>query len=136
MLVSVGLIGVGSSVFHPEASKVAFMAAGARRGLAQSIFQVGGNAGSSLGPLLAALIIVPFGQFNIIWFSLLALIAIAVLFNVGRWYKSNKHRIKAKGHPGIINAGSLTRNRIVFSIVILLVLIFSKYFYLASMSSY
>lgn len=136
MLVSVGLIGVGSSVFHPEASKVAFMAAGARRGLAQSIFQVGGNAGSSLGPLLAALIIVPFGQFNVIWFSALALIAIFVLFNVGRWYQGNKHRIKSKGPAASTNANALSKRRVAFSIVILLVLIFSKYFYLASMSSY
>ena len=96
LLLSVGLIGTGSSIFHPEASKVAYMAAGSKRGLAQSIFQVGGNAGSSLGPLLAAIIIVPFGQSNILWFSVLALIAIIVLCNVGRWYKNNMHRIKAK----------------------------------------
>src|SRR6478672_11122323 len=83
LLVSVAMIGIGSSVFHPEASKVAYMASGGRRGLAQSIFQVGGNAGSSMGPLLAALIIVPSGQKSIAWFSALALIAILLLFNVG-----------------------------------------------------
>src|SRR3954452_13895083 len=96
ILVSVGLIGTGSSVFHPEASKVAYMASGGRRGLAQSIFQVGGNAGSSIGPLLAALIIVPYGQFNIIWFCIVALLAIIILITVGNWYKENKHRIKGQ----------------------------------------
>jgi len=137
VLIAVALIGIGSSVFHPEASKVAHMAAGERRGLAQSIFQVGGNTGSALGPLLAALIIVPFGQSNIIWFSLLALLAILVLTHVGRWYKSNMNRTKSKTknvhlqiHP------TFSKGKIVFSIAILLVLIFSKYFYLASMTSY
>ncbi|RYZ54284.1 MAG: MFS transporter [Chitinophagaceae bacterium] len=137
ILVSVGLIGIGSSVFHPEASKVAYMASGGRRGLAQSIFQVGGNAGSAIGPLLAALIIVPFGQASVAWFSVLALLAIAILFRIGRWYQGNMHRIRPKK---IAAAGTdstvLSRNKIVLSIVILLVLIFSKYFYLASMSSY
>ncbi|HEX8356496.1 MAG TPA: MFS transporter [Segetibacter sp.] len=137
LLVSVALIGLGSSVFHPEASKVAFMASGGRRGLAQSIFQVGGNAGSALGPLLAALIIVPFGQTSIAWFCLLALLAIVILITVGKWYQRNTHLIKGKGkgknmetHP------ALSRFRITISIVILLVLIFSKFFYLACMSSY
>src|SRR5437868_8722292 len=94
ILLSVGLIGTGSSVFHPEASKVAYMASGGRRGLAQSIFQVGGNAGSALGPLLAAAIIVPHGQMSILWFSALALIAICLLIAVGRWYSGNMHRIR------------------------------------------
>ena len=137
LLVSVGLIGTGSSIFHPEASKVAYMAAGNKRGLAQSIFQVGGNAGSSLGPLLAALIIVPFGQTNILWFSLLALLAIVVLFRVGGWYKSNIHRIKSKRKTQVLSEHpSLSSKRIFFSIVILLLLIFSKYFYIASITSY
>src|SRR5579875_856669 len=96
VLISVGLIGTGSSVFHPEASKVAYMASGGRRGLAQSIFQVGGNAGSSIGPLLAALIIVPSGQTSIVWFSVLALIAIVILISVGKWYGQNMHRIRPK----------------------------------------
>ncbi|HKG67409.1 MAG TPA: MFS transporter, partial [Segetibacter sp.] len=137
LLVSVALIGLGSSVFHPEASKVAYMASGGRRGLAQSIFQVGGNAGSSLGPLLAAAIIVPFGQTNILWFSFLALLAIVLLITVGKWYMGNKHRIKAKSKPGKIQEGQhLSKKRITTSIIILLVLIFSKYFYLACMSNY
>jgi len=137
LLISVGLIGTGSSIFHPEASKVAYMAAGNKRGLAQSIFQVGGNAGSSLGPLLAALIIVPFGQSNILWFSLLALLAIVVLFRVGSWYKTNVHRIKGKRKTPVLSAhSSLSTKRIFLSIVILLLLIFSKYFYIASITSY
>ncbi|MFL5786975.1 MAG: MFS transporter [Flavisolibacter sp.] len=137
LLLAVGFIGTGSSIFHPEASKVAFMASGGRRGLAQSIFQVGGNAGSSLGPLLAALIIVPYGQFNIIWFCIVALVAIIVLITVGNWYKENKHRIKGKSHAiDLANRAHLSKRTITFSIVILLVLIFSKYFYLASISSY
>jgi MFS transporter, FSR family, fosmidomycin resistance protein len=137
LLMAVALIGIGSSVFHPEASKVAYMAAGRRRGLAQSIFQVGGNAGSALGPLLAAIIIVPYGQSRIIWFSLVALLAIVVLLSIGHWYKSNMDRIKRKSKS---NTGSphptLSKTRVAASVAILLVLIFSKYFYLASMTSY
>jgi FSR family fosmidomycin resistance protein-like MFS transporter len=137
LLLSVGLIGTGSSIFHPEASKVAYMAAGNKRGLAQSIFQVGGNAGSSLGPLLAALIIVPFGQSSILWFSLLALIAIVVLFKIGSWYKANMQRIKGKRkEQALSDHPSLSSTKIFFSILILLLLIFSKYFYIASISSY
>ena len=137
LLVSVALIGLGSSVFHPEASKVAYMASGGRRGLAQSIFQVGGNAGSSLGPLLAAAIIVPFGQTNILWFSFLALLAIVLLITVGKWYMGNKHRIKGKSKQGRIQEGQhLSKKTITTSIIILLVLIFSKYFYLACISNY
>src|SRR4030095_14841365 len=89
ILISVAMIGIGSAVFHPEASKVAYMASGGRRGLAQSIFQVGGNMGSSLGPLLAALIIVPLGQTSLAWFSLLALLAILILVYIGKWYRFN-----------------------------------------------
>lgn len=136
LLLSVALIGFGSSVFHPEASKVAFMASGGRRGLAQSIFQVGGNAGSALGPLLAAAIIVPFGQTYILWFSLLALLAIMLLVGVGRWYSGNKHLIKSKSSKGAGDTPALSKRTITFSILILLVLIFSKYFYMACISSY
>lgn len=136
LIISVGFVGVGSSIFHPEASRMAHMASGGRRGFAQSVFQVGGNAGSSIGPLLAALIIVPYGQSNIIWFSVLALLAIFILINVGSWYK-RKIRIKAR-RPAIssIHVQTLPRPKVIISVLILLVLIFSKYFYLASMSSY
>ena len=136
LLISVGLIGVGSSIFHPEASKVAYMASGGKRGLAQSIFQVGGNAGSSLGPLLAAMIIVPLGQTSIGWFSVLALMAMVVLVMVGRWYKINNHRIRGKSKILSGEEHHFSRRKIVISVIILLVLIFSKYFYLASMTSY
>ncbi len=137
LLVAVGMIGIGSSIFHPEASKVAYMAGGRRRGLAQSIFQVGGNTGSSIGPLLAALIIVPYGRTNILWFSLLALIAIIVLITVGKWYRGNLDRLKKRDVVKNVKTGSpLSRRTVVTSVIILLVLIFSKYFYLASMTSY
>lgn len=137
VIFSVGLVGVGSSIFHPEASRLAHAAAGKRRGFAQSLFQVGGNAGSSLGPLLAALIVVPNGQFSVIWFSLAALLAIIVLTTVGNWYKKNTHRIKPKtSSSGDSDDIVLPRKKVIFAISILLVLIFSKYFYLASMTSY
>src|ERR1700712_3920484 len=136
VLIAVALIGTGSSVFHPEASKVAYMASGGKRGLAQSIFQVGGNAGSAIGPLLAALIIVPHGQQYILWFSLLALMAIVVLYQIGKWYTANMHLIRPKKNITGISENILPPRRITQAIIILLVLIFSKYFYLASMSSY
>jgi MFS transporter, FSR family, fosmidomycin resistance protein len=137
VLVSVALIGIGSSIFHPESSRMAHAAAGDQRGLAQSIFQLGGNLGSSIGPLLAAWIIVPHGQTSIIWFSLIALLAIFVLTKVGNWYKEVVIKIRAKQkqktavfHP------AFSKRKVVFSVAILLVLIFSKYFYLASLTSY
>lgn len=135
LLLSVAIIGTGSAVFHPEASKVAYMAAGNRRGLAQSIFQVGGNFGGSLGPIFAALIIVQFGQGSILWFSLLGLLAIIVLSYVGKWYAQHIHRISKKQSPTTTPL-SLSKRKIGWSVVILLVLIFSKYFYLASITSY
>ncbi|MGH2646941.1 MAG: MFS transporter, partial [Ginsengibacter sp.] len=137
ILISVGLIGVGSSIFHPEASKVAYMASGGKRGLAQSIFQVGGNAGSAFGPLLAAIVVVPCGRTHILYFGLLAMIAIVVLVNIGKWYRNNVHLIKPKHNKTITESTPLfSKKKITFSVIILLLLIFSKYFYLASMSSY
>jgi MFS transporter, FSR family, fosmidomycin resistance protein len=137
VLVSVALVGVGSAIFHPEASRMAYLASGGRRGMAQSLFQVGGNAGASLGPLLAAQIIAPYGQSRIIWFSLAALLAIAVLLHTGGWYSRNISRgpKKAAGPVRDIHP-SLSRRKVIFALAILLVLIFSKYFYMASMSSY
>jgi FSR family fosmidomycin resistance protein-like MFS transporter len=137
VLLSVGLIGVGSSIFHPESSRMAHAAAGDQRGLAQSIFQLGGNLGSSIGPLLAAWIIVPHGQTSIIWFSLIALLAIFVLTKVGNWYKGVVIKIKArqKQKPVTFHP-AFSKKKVIFSVVILLVLIFSKYFYLASLTSY
>jgi FSR family fosmidomycin resistance protein-like MFS transporter len=135
LLLSVAIIGTGSSVFHPEASKVAYMASGGRRGLAQSIFQVGGNLGGSLGPILAAMIIVPFGQSSILWFSILALLAIIVLVNVGHWYMHHMNRMRKKGNS-TASVHALSKTKVGWALVILLVLIFSKYFYVASISSY
>ena len=136
VLVSVALIGMGSAVFHPEASRLARMASGGRHGMAQSLFQVGGNAGSALGPLLAALIIVPFGQSNIIWFSLAALLAIFILSKLGGWYKNNLFRLKKKNSGHSHDELVLPRKTVMFSLFILLVLIFSKYIYMTSMHSY
>lgn len=138
ILASVCLIGMGSSVFHPEASRVAHLASGGKKGLAQSIFQVGGNAGSAAGPLLAALIVIPFGQKYISWFGILALLAIAVLSFVGKWYQQNI-KPKAEKQFASIAPGTnrvISKKRVIISIIILLVLIFSKYFYMASMTSY
>ncbi|MGY4386566.1 FSR family fosmidomycin resistance protein-like MFS transporter [Pedobacter sp. UYP24] len=137
MLGSVALVGTGSSVFHPEASRMASAASGGKRGLAQSIFQLGGNAGSSIGPLLAAWIIVPNGQVSIIWFSAIALLAIFILSRVGNWYKSHLVILKAgKGIKGQIAENNIPRKKVIFSVVILLILVFSKYFYMASLTSY
>jgi FSR family fosmidomycin resistance protein-like MFS transporter len=136
VLVSVALVGVGSSIFHPEASRLAYLASGGRRGLAQSLFQVGGNAGSALGPLLAAQIIAPYGQSRIVWFSMAALLAIGVLLRTGNWYSRNLSRKgKRSAAPADIHP-SLPRNKVAFALAILLVLVFSKYFYMASMTSY
>jgi FSR family fosmidomycin resistance protein-like MFS transporter len=136
VLLSVGLVGMGSAVFHPESSRLAYMASGGQHGMAQSLFQLGGNAGSSLGPLLAALIIVPYGQFNVIWFSLAALLAIAVMLNIAAWYKRNRSRVRSKRKAAGNTAVQLPRGRVAGALVVLLVLIFSKYFYMASMTNY
>lgn len=138
ILASVCLIGMGSSVFHPEASRVAHLASGGKKGLAQSIFQVGGNAGSAAGPLLAALIVIPFGQKYIGWFGLLALLAIVVLTFVGKWYQRNIQSRSAQKSTSknLTELRPVSKNRVIISIIILLVLIFSKYFYMASMTSY
>lgn len=135
ILVSVSLIGMGSSVFHPESSRVAHLASGGKKGLAQSIFQLGGNAGAAIGPLLAALIVVPYGQFNIIWFGLAAVLGILVLVRVGGWYKGHLD-LKKKSKTVHAPHQTLSRSRVTISLAILMVLIFSKYFYMASMSSY
>ncbi|SAK74034.1 major facilitator transporter [Caballeronia arationis] len=133
LLVAAALVGCGSSVFHPESSRVARMASGGKHGLAQSLFQVGGNAGSSLGPLLAALIVIPHGQKSIAWFSAAALVAIVVLANIGRWYK--RHPATKKGRAQVAHA-TLPRNKVIVSMSVLVLLVFSKYFYMASIMSY
>ncbi|WP_276483307.1 MFS transporter [Paraflavitalea pollutisoli] len=135
ILAAVALVGVGSSIFHPEASRVAHLASGGKRGLAQSIFQLGGNAGSAIGPLLAAAIIVPHGQSNAIWFGIAAIIGIIILAKIAVWYRDHLALRAAKKITDVMDNG-LSTSRVVVSITILLVLIFSKYFYMASMSSY
>ena len=137
MALAAGLMGMGSSVFHPEASRVARMASGGRHGFAQSLFQVGGNFGTSLGPLLAAAIIIPRGQAHILWFTLLAMIGIFLLTKIGAWYQANLHRLKSKAAAhGEFVAVKLTRGKVVWALVVLVALIFSKYFYLISLTNY
>jgi FSR family fosmidomycin resistance protein-like MFS transporter len=136
LLMAAALTGIGSSVFHPESSRVARMASGGRYGLAQSIFQVGGNMGSSLGPLLAAMIIAPYGRGNIAWFSLAALLAMFILFQVSKWYKSHLLSYQKSARAARQAQSPFSQKRIVFIIGVLLVLLFSKYFYLGSISSY
>lgn len=135
LLLSVMLVGMGSSIFHPEASRIAHAASGGKRGLAQSVFQLGGTFGSSLGPLLAALIVVPYGMHSLGWFAVIPLIGILVLQRVGRWY-SRTSAIRARRPAMAVLHHGIPRGTVKRSIVILLVLVFSKQFYLASMSSY
>jgi FSR family fosmidomycin resistance protein-like MFS transporter len=136
VLAAAALIGAGSSIFHPESSRIARLASGGRHGLAQSIFQVGGNAGSAMGPLLAAWIIIPHGQASLAWFALAALLAIAVLGKVGAWYK-RQHLDRAGGSRSRASVSSpVSARRVAWSIGVLVVLIFSKYFYIASITSY
>ncbi len=135
ILLSVVLVGIGSSIFHPESSRVSYLASGGRRGLAQSIFQIGGNTGTAIGPLLIAWIVVPHGQRYIIWFAVFVLIAIAVLYRVANWYKEHLN-LTAKKKVALVNLPNLTPLQVTISVIILLVLIFSKYFYVAGISSY
>ncbi|HTW27230.1 MAG TPA: MFS transporter [Acetobacteraceae bacterium] len=136
LLAAVALVGMGSSVFHPEASRVARLASGGRHGFAQSIFQVGGNAGSALGPLLAAFIVVPHGRESIGWFSLVALLAMTVLGGVGLWYRRHRLASQKKARAATLNLAALPRRRITISLAVLVALVFSKFFYMASMTSY
>jgi FSR family fosmidomycin resistance protein-like MFS transporter len=136
LLLAAALVGTGSSVFHPESSRVARMAAGGRHGLAQSLFQVGGNAGSAVGPLLAAFIVLRYGQSSVAWFSLAAMLGIFLLINVGHWYKGHGlARIKSRAAQATARA-ALPRARVALAVGVLIALIFSKFFYMASMTSY
>ncbi|MEN5257584.1 MFS transporter [Pseudomonas protegens] len=134
ILLAAALIGIGSSTFHPEASRVARLASGGRYGLAQSSFQVGGNAGTAFGPLLAAAIIIPYGQGNVAWFGLFALFALVVLYAISRWYANHLRLYKLK--QGQAATHGLSRNRVISALVVLGLLVFSKYFYMASFTSY
>lgn len=135
LLLAAALVGMGSSVFHPEASRVARMVSGGRHGLAQSVFQVGGNAGSALGPLLAAFVVLPGGQGSVAWFSLAALLAMAVLWQVGGWYR--RHGASAQPrHAHADGLPALSRGKVAASLGILAALVFSKFFYTACLGSY
>lgn len=136
-LVAVALIGLGSSIFHPEASRVAYLASGGRKGFAQSVFQLGGNIGSAIGPLLAAVFVITQGQGAIAWFGLVPILGMVILFQLGKWYRD--HLIQRKNNPGTSfsdYANNLSKKRIRWSLFILLTLLFSKYFYMAGMTNY
>lgn len=135
LLLSVGLVGLGSSIFHPEASRVAYMASGGRHGFAQAVFQVGGNTGGAIGPLFAALIIAGRGQLHVLWFTLLAFLGIAIMYRIGLWYSSHYHTTMApKKH--VHRPTLLSPRKVKFSLLVLIALIFSKYIYLTSLTSY
>ena len=135
VLLAASLVGVGSSIFHPESSRVARMASGGKHGMAQSFFQVGGNAGSALGPLIAAAVIAPYGQISLAWLSLAALLGICLLTPVSRWYAHRQ--IASRGRPKRPAAiSTLSRGKVIGTVGVLMLLVFSKYFYLASIGSY
>ena len=136
VIAAAGMVGIGSAIFHPEASRIARVASGGRHGFAQSLFQVGGNAGSALGPLMAALIIVPYGRREVLWFSLAALAGIVILSLVGNWYAASLKRPKHRVLHHSVHHHKLPRRTVALSLAILLMLVFSKYFYLVSMTTY
>ena len=134
VLLAVILVGIGSSIFHPESSRISFLASGGKRGLAQSIFQLGGNAGTAIGPLLVAFIVVPRSQHHIVWFAIIALMALFVLYRIAFWYQN--HLILRAQKKSDVVLPDLTKRQVTFAVVTLMVLIFSKFFYTASISSY
>ncbi|RMQ96446.1 Fosmidomycin resistance protein [Pseudomonas savastanoi pv. glycinea] len=134
ILLASALIGIGSSTFHPEASRIARLASGGRFGLAQSTFQVGGNTGSAFGPLLAAAIIIPFGQGHVAWFGLVALFSVGLLYGISRWYRAHLNLFKLK--QGQAASHGLSKGRVTGALVVLAFLIFSKFFYMSSITSY
>lgn len=137
ILLSASVVGLGSSILHPEAARLTSMASGGKRGLAQSIFQVGGNVGSSIGPLLAALVIAPYGRQNIALVALAAFVGIAIMIPICRWHRRELNLIKQGNKPRpATGIRPLNRNQTIFTIAILLILIFSKYLYMASINSY
>lgn len=136
LLVAASLFGVGSAIFHPESSRVARMASGGKHGFAQSFFQVGGNTGSAIGPLLAAFIILPRGQVGVLWFTVFTLFGIVILSWVGRWYKARLEHLQARPAVHREPRQTLPRNKVLLALGILMLLVFSKYFYIASLTSY
>jgi MFS transporter, FSR family, fosmidomycin resistance protein len=136
VLVAAAMVGLGSAIFHPESSRMVRLASGGRHGFAQSLFQVGGNTGTAIGPLLAAGIIVPHGQRHILWFSALALAGLIVLWNLGRWYQDKLINAARRGLQSVRACGTMSRAKMALSIGVLLLLMFSKFIYLASMTNY
>jgi FSR family fosmidomycin resistance protein-like MFS transporter len=136
LLLAASLVGMGSAVFHPESSRVARLASGGRLGLAQSVFQVGGNSGSAIGPLLAAFIVLPHGQRGVAWFSLVAVMAIVVLLQVSGWYKARLQHLQKQPSQHKEYRTGLSSRRVASAIAVLIALVFSKFFYLASFTSY
>ena len=136
ILLSVSIVGLGSSVFHPTASRVAQLASGGRKSLAQSIFQVGGNGGSAIGPLLAALIILPFGQHAISWFALAALLAALIMIRLGAWYKARLVYVVTHPQKNVTLSNDISKRAKYGALFILVLLIFSKYFYTSCITSY
>ena len=136
LLAAASLVGMGSAVFHPESSRVARLASGGRHGLAQSVFQVGGNSGSAIGPLLAAFVVLPHGQRGVAWFSLVALLAIVVLLRVSGWYKAHLGQLRKQPSRPTEQQTGLSGARVSTAIAVLIALVFSKFFYLASFTSY
>ena len=136
LLIAAMCIGLGSSIFHPDSSRVARAASGGRFGYAQSVFQVGGNVGSAIGPLLAAFVVLPLGQPSIAWFSLLALVAMVVLWNIGTWARNHHLRRVSAVKATVAEAVGLPRRRVLGLLCVLAMLVFSKYIYLSSLTSY
>jgi FSR family fosmidomycin resistance protein-like MFS transporter len=136
LLLAASIIGMGSAVFHPESSRVARLASGGKHGFAQSFFQVGGNSGSAIGPLLAALIILPHGQIGTAWFAIAVLLAIFILTRVGRWYSQHLNELQKRPARADQRPSHLSRNKVIVAIGVLSALVFSKYVYLASLTSY
>jgi len=134
ILLASALVGIGSSTFHPETSRIARLASGGRFGLAQSTFQVGGNAGSAFGPLLAAAIVIPFGQTHVAWFGVAGLLFFAVTLMLRRWY--TEHLSQAKARKAVQASHGISRKRVIAALIVLGLLVFSKYFYMASFTSY
>ena len=134
VLLAAAFVGIGSSVFHPESSRVARLASGGQHGFAQSVFQVGGNTGTAIGPLLAAVVIVPFGQRSVAWFAIVVVIGICLLTVVSRWYAT--HQLAASSRKAVVAVAPYPRRVVLGAVAVLLVLIFSKYFYVAGLSSF
>jgi FSR family fosmidomycin resistance protein-like MFS transporter len=136
LLVGGALVGVGSSIFHPESSRIARIASGGKHGMAQALFQVGGNGGSSLGPLLAALIVTPYGQASVAWFAPAAILGILILARIGAWYQNHMSAKKTSAHESLKRPDGISQRTVWISLTVLIGLMFSKFFYLASLSNY